>query len=134
MGMSALTQLLTTIRRENVRGARSRYGDCELVSDEFLSAARKQGLADASSYIVLGYRTFDEPFAKRRNIQDKEAEHQWVVIDGTIYDGTSDQFGDDEVTVTKVGDPRYREHRRMFHTVHKASVARVVRRYRLSPS
>jgi hypothetical protein len=133
--MDPLEKLLTDVRRQNVSGARSRYGDCELVSDEFLAEARKLGLAGPDDYIVWGYRAFDPSFAARRHINDKEGQHQWVVIDGKIYDGTSDQFSDDEVTIARVSDSRYREHRRMHHTFRKAEVAeRVASRFLLRSS
>jgi len=114
--LGALSALLQDVRTENVRGARSKWGDCELVSDEFLSEARRRRLASPrDSFIVLGYRAYDPEFAQRRRIENNQGEHQWAVIGGTIYDGTSDQFSDSAITITPVGDPRYREKLRQSH-------------------
>lgn len=113
----ALAALLQQLRAANVSGARSKWGDCELVADEFLSEARRRGLAsEKDSAIVWGHRAYDPKFATRRRIEDKEGQHQWVVIGETIYDGTSDQFGDAAITIAPVGDRRYREKTRLGHT------------------
>ncbi len=115
--VAARLALLEQVRAENVHGARSKYGDCELVADEFLSAARRAGLAsEKDSCIAWGTRAFCTEFAARRGILEKVGQHQWAVIDGLIYDGTSDQFADDVFTLAEVGDPRYNEMRRVVHT------------------
>lgn len=54
------------------------------------------------------------------------SEHYWVVVDGTIYDATADQFEcTDNIIVCKENDPRYRE--RHFFVVNSDSAKLIAR-------
>lgn len=122
--LTNLNNIAQYIRNHYVSG-RSRYGDCELVADEFLCGAREAGLAGKDdSYIVWGWRMYD-PIMYGKPIENKPpGQHQWVVIRGTLYDLSADQFGDQPIVITSEHDPRYKEHTKMSHTFRKSGALR----------
>jgi len=80
-----------------------------LLADEFLTSARTAALAGAEDYVAWGMRSYDIDQGGSSGLSAQSSPHEWVVVDGRVFDLCAGAFGEAAVVVSAVGDPRYQE-------------------------